>query len=137
MQIIEKVGAKNVQIIAAFIFGVIFLSVILYLVFSSEDLNQNRMWVVKVILSLAAAGVAAILPGFIDLEGRLPWLNLTLVRAGGALAIFCLVLIYPIQPPTPPVEVDEYVPPTVAKDKSDNWVSLIGEKDFKGAYYLT
>lgn len=136
MHFLEKISSKNLQIIAAFAFGVIFVSVILFLVFSSEDLNQNKMWVVRVVMSLAAAGVAAVLPGFIDLEGKLPWINITFVRAGGALAVFCLVFIYPIKENLPP-PLDIYIPPTLPKATAENWINLISEKKYDIAYGQT
>lgn len=128
-----RVGAKNLQIIAAFSFGVIFVSVILFIVFSGGEISNNKMWVIRVVMSLAAAGVAAVLPGFMDIEGRLPWLNLTLVRAGGAMAVFLIVFIYPsINPPPPPPPV--YIPKTLSRTFSDKWVELISNKDYENAY---
>ena len=60
----SQVSSKNMQIIAAFTFGVVFVSVVLFLVFYTRNLDDNKMWVVRVVMSLAAAGGAAGLPGF-------------------------------------------------------------------------
>ncbi|HIE8865518.1 MULTISPECIES: DUF4019 domain-containing protein [Klebsiella] len=127
------VNYQQMQIIAAFTFGIIFVSVVLFLVFYTPNLDSNKMWVVHVVMSLAAAGVAAVLPGFIDLQGRLPWLNMTVVRAGGALAIFCLVFLYPINKASPPSTIP-YTPETNSFDKARRWIDLINIRDFQSAY---
>jgi type II secretory pathway component PulM len=68
-----------------FAFGVIFLSVLLWLVFKNPRLSHDQCIVVKVILGLAAAGVGAILPGkiFVKFAG--------IANATGAAAFFFLV----------------------------------------------
>ena len=40
------------------------------------------------VLALAAAGIAAIIPGFIEIEHK------GLLRAGGAIAVFCIVYFF-------------------------------------------
>lgn len=131
---------KYSQIIAAFVFGVIFVSVILFLTFFSHSvpLDDNRMWIIRIVMALAAAGVAAILPGFIDLEGKIPWLNVTVVRAGGALAVFCLVLFSPIHKipnPEDPLE-DIYIPSAPASKTATAWIDAISASDYKKAFSL-
>lgn len=133
VRLMSRVNSQQMQIIAAFTFGIIFVSVILFLVFYTPHLDSNKMWVVHVVMSLAAAGVAAVLPGFIDLQGRLPWLNMTAVRTGGALAIFCLVFLYPINNSPPPNPIP-YTPTTNSLDKARRWFDLINIRDFKSAY---
>ncbi|HDG9790443.1 TPA: hypothetical protein ACHOYU_001054 [Raoultella planticola] len=129
----SQVNSKNMQIIAAFTFGVVFVSIVLFLVFYTKNLDDNKMWVVRVVMSLAAAGVAAVLPGFIDLQGKLPWLNMTVVRAGGAMAVFCLVFLYPITV-NPNPDKTPYIPKTNSFEKAKKWIDLINVRDFRSAY---
>lgn len=47
----SRVNSQQMQIIAAFTFGIIFVSVILFLVFYTPHLDSNKMWVVHVVMS--------------------------------------------------------------------------------------
>lgn len=85
---------------AAFAFGVIFVGVLLTLVVAIRDPSPAQLVVFRTVLALAAAGVAAFIPGVLNVE--LPWL-----RAGGALAVLALVYVYSpaelaVKPPPPP-----------------------------------
>jgi hypothetical protein len=77
--------SKKAQQILAFIFGVVFVVVLLVVSFSVPNPTPFQFIVFKVVLALAVAGVAAMIPGFI--EFNIP----TYVRAGGALAVFAIV----------------------------------------------
>lgn len=128
-----NVDSKGLQIIAAFIFGVVFVSVILTLVFNTDIIDTNKMWVIKTVMALAAAGIAAILPGFIDLKGAIPGLNVKMIRSGGALAVFCLVFLAPIS--TGPDTIPKpYTPTTNPIMKADEWIAGISNKDYVGSY---
>lgn len=52
--------------------------------------TPTTFFVMRVVLALAAAAFASLVPGFLDIEihGR--------VRAGGALAVFIVVLLAPL-----------------------------------------
>ncbi|WP_343499196.1 hypothetical protein [Achromobacter denitrificans] len=77
---------KAQERIAVFIFGVVFVIALLILAVAVREPTPLQYQVFNVVLALAAAGVAAMLPGFI--EANLPkW-----ARAGGSLAVFLLVL---------------------------------------------
>ena len=74
---------KAQERIAVFIFGVVFVIALLILAVAVREPTPLQYQVFNVVLALAAAGVAAMLPGFI--ETNLPkW-----ARAGGSLAVFC------------------------------------------------
>jgi hypothetical protein len=89
--------ANRLDIILSFTFGATALLVVL--VFSvigfylprpqNPDILYNFLDVLQVILALAAGGVAAVIPGFITTSVQWPWIS---VRAGGALAVFLIVM---------------------------------------------
>jgi hypothetical protein len=94
---------KAQERIAVFAFGVVFVVVLLTLAIKFPEPTRFQYEVFKVVLALAAAGVAAMIPGF--LEVNLPnW-----VKAGGALAVFVLVMYKSpaglvVPPPPEPVK---------------------------------
>ncbi|WP_448145489.1 DUF4019 domain-containing protein [Pseudomonas silesiensis] len=79
------VGGININVLLAFVFGVIFLSVILCLVVFVKDLNDMARWVIVIMMALAGAGFAAVIPGVLNVD--LPY-----IKSGGALAVLVLVL---------------------------------------------
>ncbi len=82
------------SLIAVFAFGCFFVaSLLLIAVFIPEPTNQ-QMFVFRVVLALAAACVGAIVPGFLEIQGKVLEFSL---RAGGALGLF--LIIYLINPP--------------------------------------
>lgn len=62
--------------------------------FAAERPTQLQYFVLRVVLALAGAGAAAVIPGLLKVELSRG------IRAGGALAIF--VVIYFANPPAPP-----------------------------------
>jgi len=88
-------GEIDVKTLIAFGFGAIFIISILVFTAVVKDPSPAEIWTYRVILALAAAGVAAILPGFIDIKYK------SVVQAGGALGVFVLVLlVFPAPEPT-------------------------------------
>ena len=76
---------KRMERLAVFAFGVVFVVVMLVLAVAIPNPTPTQYDTFKIVLALAAAGVAAFIPGF--LEVTVPgW-----IRAGGALAVFVLV----------------------------------------------
>lgn len=72
----------------AFIFGVIFIIALIILAIAFPQPTSFQYTVFRIVLALAAAGAAAMFPGFIEVA--VPgWL-----RAGGALAVFVIVFFY-------------------------------------------
>lgn len=80
------------QVVIIFIFGVAFVITLLVLAIAFPKPTPFQYNTFRIILSLAAAGVAAMIPGFITLEFS-PVIDV-LIRAGGALAIFILIFFF-------------------------------------------
>jgi hypothetical protein len=82
------------QPIIAFLFGFIFVvaMIVLSVKFPQPTPFQERVF--QTVLALAAAGVAAMIPGLINLE--LDATSKLLIRAGGAIAVF--VIVYFLNP---------------------------------------
>ena len=80
---------------AAFAFGVAFLLMMIGIAIFIKDPTPFQYTFFRVAMSLAAAGVGAVIPGLIQLEVNQKYLPL--IRAGGAIALF--VLVYLFNPP--------------------------------------
>ncbi|HCG7109428.1 TPA: hypothetical protein NJ338_004995 [Vibrio parahaemolyticus] len=104
---------KRTQQIAAFSFGVVFVSILLTLAIFFSTPTSFQYLVFKTVLSLAAAGIAAMVPGFLQVT-LATWL-----RAGGALAVFVVVYFYN------PAQL------FVSQQKTDSKVQLV---DYSVAY---
>ena len=76
---------KSTQRSIAFAFGVVFLSIILIVALVEPNPTPFQYTVFRIVLALAAGGVAAMIPGFIQAEVG------TWLRAGGAMAVFVVV----------------------------------------------
>ncbi|HXO19319.1 MAG TPA: hypothetical protein VOA87_05255 [Thermoanaerobaculia bacterium] len=72
----------------AFVFGVVFVVVLVVLAIAVPNPTPFQYTVFRVLLALAAAGVAATIPGFLQVTIA-DWL-----RVGGALAVFVIVFFY-------------------------------------------
>jgi len=81
------------ELVIAVSFGVVFVAALLMLAIRFPQPTTFQNFVFRTVLSLAAAGVAATIPGFISLDIELPSLVLS---AGGAIAVFALV--YKVNP---------------------------------------
>lgn len=79
---------KQEQRKGAYAFGVIFVIVILGIAIGIPNPTAFQYTVFRIVLALAAAGVAAMIPGFINVEVG------TAVRAGGAIAVFVIVFFF-------------------------------------------
>jgi hypothetical protein len=81
---------------AAFAFGVVFVTVLLSMAIFFPEPSAFQYQVFRIVLALAGAGVAAIIPGIFDLQT--PTSVGLVIRAGGALAVFGLIyLVNPAQ----------------------------------------
>src|SRR5258708_7727030 len=86
----------------AFIFGVVFLLIsLLFALFAfylpkpaNPEVVGNFLYVMQVVLAIAASGVAAVIPGFLSVtvQRKLGKRGAFGIRAGGAIAVFVLVL---------------------------------------------
>jgi hypothetical protein len=78
--------------ILAFTFGVLFVTALLVFALFVPNPTIQQFEIVRIILALAAGGVAAMIPGLLSLKlGATA--NMAL-RAGGALAVFVIVYFY-------------------------------------------
>jgi hypothetical protein len=77
--------SKSQEKIAAFAFGVVFVIVLIVLAISFPNPTPFQYTTFRIILALAAGGVAVMIPGFLNFKVA------TWLRAGGALAVFAIV----------------------------------------------
>lgn len=86
--------------VAVFVFGVVFIFALIVAAIVFPEPSAFQYAVFRIVLALAAAGVAAFIPGFIHVEVQ-SWL-----RAGGALAVFAIVYFFSpanlVATPSPP-----------------------------------
>jgi uncharacterized protein DUF4019 len=109
----------------AFAFGVIFVSVLLYLATVVTNPSPFALRVYITVLALSAAGVGAILPGFLEVQYK------NYLRAGGAIALGVLVymnepavggVVTFVEPKAPPEPVaDRYLTAVDAGDWERAW----------------
>lgn len=85
----SPVGKKDLERYAIFLFGVVFLTAILSLLVVIPKPTLAQFFAFRLTLALAAAGVGAFIPGFIQFEQPLPYRGL--IRCGGAVALFAAV----------------------------------------------
>ena len=76
------------SVIGVWVFGLIFISAVVLLAIRFPNPTAFQFLVFRVVMALAAGGVAAGIPGFFNLETDVPGLT---IRAGGALAVFVLI----------------------------------------------
>lgn len=121
-------GEIDVKALIAFVFGAIFIITILAFATIVKDPSSTAIWTYRVILALAAGGVAAILPGFIDVKYK------SFVQAGGAIGVFVLVLV---TFPTPrPASEKAVAPEKVAEASSQEIVWPTEDPDFVARKYV-
>lgn len=87
--------SKSWEKIVAFSFGVLFILIMLGIAIYFPKPTEFQIYVFRVVLSLAASGIGAVVPGFLHVEWNQKYLPL--IRAGGAIALF--VVIYFVNPP--------------------------------------
>ena len=73
---------------AVFVIGIVFVAVLVLIAITLPRPTPFQETVFRVVLALAAAGIAALLPGFLALRFRKS------IRAGGALAVFFLIYFF-------------------------------------------
>ena len=73
------------DLIAIFAFGVVFVGALLLLAIRFPHPSDFQYLVFRIVLALASAGIAALIPGFLEIELQ------TWLKAGGALAVFAIV----------------------------------------------
>jgi transcription elongation GreA/GreB family factor len=88
----QWLSERVLSIMLAFIFGVVFVAALLIFVIIIPNPTDQQFEVIRIVLALAAGGIAAVIPGFLDL--RLGVGSKLAIRAGGALAVFVVVYFY-------------------------------------------
>jgi hypothetical protein len=116
------------EVAAAFTFGATFLAVILVVAFYKPNPTPFEYTVFRIIIAVAAAGVGAVLPGFLDVRFK------TWLRAGGASALF--VIVYFFAPAAASLSDGQLGPgpSTDAKVKAEEWLTLVDQGNLKNAY---
>ncbi len=76
----------------AFLFGCMALAAVLWLAFRGGNVSDQQFEILRIVLALAGGGVAAVIPGFLDLNVK-AGTKLGL-RAGGALAVFVVLYFW-------------------------------------------
>lgn len=89
---VRQSSRLNYEKVAVFVFGVVFLTAILTLVVKNPYPTEIQFFAFRLTLALSAAGVGALLPGFIKVDVPLPLQGG--LRAGGALALFASVWFF-------------------------------------------
>lgn len=116
------------EVVAAFCFGITFVVAILTIAIAVPTPTPFEYTVFRIVISLAAAGVGAILPGFIMVRYK------DLVRAGGALALF-LVVYFGAPVAVTPVQEGHVIEPAVsAEPVISHWLAGLDAQDYASAY---
>ena len=80
-------GKVSVETLLAFVFGVIFVLLLLFL-----QPKEGQEQIFRIVISLAAAGVAAVIPGMVNISAT-GGKRFT-IRAAGAMAVFVIVYLF-------------------------------------------
>jgi len=128
---------SKLEVWVVFVFGVLALSALFAVAILAPDHNALLITISRVTLALACAGIAAIIPGFLDVELGKGAINA--IRAGGALAVFVLVFFF--NPPALIAPVQEYPPHVPTPDEDympaiNTWLRLIDAGDIASAYRI-
>lgn len=114
--------------ILAFTFGVVFIVVILAIAIWIPEPTGFSYTIFRIVIALAAAGVGAVIPGFLTVSFR------NVLRAGGAVALFVIVYFFA------PVAIGEgeasTPPPPVgsAKPAAEVWLATLDRGQVGEAY---
>ncbi len=80
------------EVALAFLFGCLALVAVLWLAFANASLTGPQFEILRIVLALAGGGVAAVIPGLLDLQMNTG--TKATVRAGGALAVFVILYFW-------------------------------------------
>lgn len=116
--------------ISAFAFGVVFLTAIFVTALFKPNPTAFQYNIFRIMISLAAAGVGAILPGFLDVRFR------QAIRAGGALALF-LVVYFGSPAALTPILGEPPLPESNAEPTIQKWFSHLDSGELAESYATT
>jgi hypothetical protein len=88
----DPMSEQRLSTILAFCFGVVFLAALLAIVIIFPNPTDRQFEIIRTVLALAAGGVAAAIPGLLNLQ--LGTGSKLAIRAGGAIAVFVIVYFY-------------------------------------------
>jgi hypothetical protein len=110
---------------AGFIFGVVFISLLLALNVIIDEPTRQQIGTFNTILAIAAAGVGGILAGFLHVEGTFSKIA---IRTGGALALFVIIYFFnPAIPNPPPLVIpQDIIDQTISGDNGVNIIDNTG-----------
>ncbi|MBC7987537.1 MAG: DUF4019 domain-containing protein [Sphingomonadaceae bacterium] len=115
--------------ILAFAFGLVFVVSLLIIAVFIPNPTPFSYTIFRIVMALAAAGVGAVLPGFIEVSFK------NLLRAGGAIALFVVVYFFaPVAIGNQEVEAVETLPRTNARSAAENYLELIDTGRWRIAY---
>jgi VIT1/CCC1 family predicted Fe2+/Mn2+ transporter len=103
--------------IAIFVFGVVFLVVLLGIAIFVPNPTEFQLFVFRVVLALVSAAIAALVPGFLNIESQV---YRSSIRAGGAIAVF--VIVYLVNPP----KLINPGPPRIPPESKSDTLSRVG-----------
>src|ERR1700735_591841 len=83
---------RALAVIMAFGFGVVFVTALLVFVALAPNSTDRQFEVIRIILALVAGGIAAMIPGFLNL--KLQTGTKLAVRSGGAIVVLILIYFY-------------------------------------------
>lgn len=119
-------AAKSDKILA-FSFGVFFILFILAVAIFNPSPSDFSYTIFRIVLALAAAGIGAVIPGFINVRVG-PW-----IRAGGAMALFAIVYFFPVAGLTL-AEGAQSPPEGSAKPAAEQWLKQLDVGNYSAAY---
>lgn len=109
-------GSIEINVLLSFIFGVVFVSIMLGFALFVPYPTPFAVWVFITVLALAAAGVGAMVPGVIHAKVG-GW-----VRAGGAMAFFVLVFFFQ---PVIKGSIEIIFPPSSGEEISESFLRAL------------
>jgi len=125
--------AKRLNTVLAYIFGVIFIVLLLTIALFVPNPTEAQWYIFKTIIALAAAGVATVLSGSLTVE--IP----KVLKGAGALGIFAVVFFY--NPANLVVKQDPTDPELKTKSayslKSSVWVVDLTQRQPTGSHDLS
>ncbi len=84
----HQMNQSNKKILPITIIGVIFILILIFISIKFPSTIQEYFGIYKTILAISCAGLAAILPGFININYK------GFLRAGGALGVFTFIFLF-------------------------------------------
>lgn len=127
MQVLRESPPTSDRLMA-YAFGIIFVAAILVIAIFIPEPTPFSYTVFRIVLALAAAGVGAVIPGFLEVSFR------NVLRASGAVALFVIVYFFS---PVALGEVTKQLPPpptASAKPVALAWLAMVDAGDYAAAH---